>query len=250
MRPRAWVAGLAALLVCGAACKPQPTRPPRWGGPTPYTPAPVILPGEAPPPTPPVEPPPVAPIEPPPVAPVEPAAKRFATVQLLGVRMGLGRPDGTAWDFDLGTAPQKEDVRAIGAILDKDSPPALKIAAIKDVFARPTAKVVSKPDLQGSAALLVDGVVTTTLQLPLVSDTLTPEWKKIAWKKVPVDATGKIRVMLVENDWKVNEPVEPFEIVHAHVAAALEHPGKPHSVLVADQTEREVLVVTFSATPE
>jgi hypothetical protein len=247
VRGGAWASAAASLLLVSAvACRQQAPRPPRWSGPPPYVPAPVIHPGEAPPPV--VEPPPV---EPPPVVPVvEPQPRRFATVHLVGVRMGLGRSDGTAWDFDMGTAPQKEDVRAITAILEKESTSAQKISAIKEVFGRPTAKVVSKPDVQGSAALLVDGVVTTTVTLPLVSDTLTPEWKKIAWKKVPVDATGKLRVMLVENDWKAAEPVEPFEINHAHVSAALETPGKPHSVLVADQTDREVLIVTFTATPE
>ncbi|NUP11493.1 MAG: hypothetical protein HOW73_36065 [Polyangiaceae bacterium] len=250
MRVRALVA--AALLVSLAACAKK--RPAVQYGPavyaSPYEPAPVIPQGELPPPV--VEAPPVvssAPAEPPPTA--EPAApRRHATVRLLGVQMGLGKADGTAWDFDLGTAPTPDDARAVTSILDKQLSGDDKIAELKKVFKRPTAKVVSKPDVQGSGALLVDGTVTQTVKLPLASDTFSPAWKKIEWKHVPVDATGRIRIMLAENDWKTDESVAPFELTHAHVTAALESSGKPHSVLVADQTGREVLFATITATEE
>ncbi len=123
MSVRAWASAAAGvLLLCAVACRKEAPRPPRWSGPPPYVPAPVIHPGEAPPPV--VEPPPV---EPPAIVPVEPQPRRFATVQLVGVRMGLGRSDGTAWDFDMGTAPQKEDVRAITAILLKGSEPSFSV---------------------------------------------------------------------------------------------------------------------------
>lgn len=178
------------------------------------------------------------------------APRRFASVQLLGVQMGLGKAGGDAWDFDLGTAPKKDDILAIAAALKKDAPHSDKIQSILGVFARPTARVVSKPDTKGSAALVVDGVVSQTLQIPRVNDTFSPKWKKLSWKHVAVDATTHLRVMLTEHDWKAVEPVTPFEITHADVAAALEKSGEPHAAIVADQTDREVLFVNISAVAE
>lgn len=181
-----------------------------------------------------------------PIPPPAPAPIQFATVELLGVTMGLSKPDGSPWDFDLGSAPKRSDLEDISHALGLPDP----VGAVLDILGRPTVHATAKPDVGGKATILLGPNAGTSFKLGKTQDSFTPVWSGARWSGVELDGSMRVRVALVDLDaLNDNDPIPAFEITAQDIRAAVAK-GKVHQVKVADQTARQVLFAAISAFPE
>lgn len=170
-------------------------------------------------------------------APTTPGAPRFVSVTLVGLMAAPLKADGTCWDPFCSISEQ--DGRRLGAALGALHP----LAAVASVLTPAMLEALSKPDIAGSATLLIDGVPKQAFALSVRQDSFTPQWSA-TWRHVPLDGSAVLRVAVEDMDPDVplvdNDPMGTFLLGRDDMSAALLD-GHVVQVPVHRQTNRQVL---------
>src|SRR5262245_9909580 len=103
-------------------------------------------------------------------SPAAPDAPPFVSVTLVGLTAAPLKADGSCWDPFCSISGQ--DGQRLGAALAAVNP----YAAVASVLTPPILQGLSKPDVGGTATLLISGVSKQSFALPPRQDTFTPQW--------------------------------------------------------------------------
>lgn len=178
-----------------------------------------------------------------PVVKVAPPPPTFATVSVLGVTIGPGKSDGSQWDgfFSIPAGLALEVARDMQAPND--------YVVTLDLLNR-ASQGLAKPDIYGEAQLLVQGVNTGSIPMPLsVEDSFSPTWPRVGWLHVPLDEDVRLRVSLMDDDMTSPDSVGIFELSPEVLREALKE-GKVLQVDVSAQTQQQVLFCAISVSRE
>lgn len=108
--------------------------------------------------------------------------------------------------------------------------------------------LVAKPDAYGSVDLVVNDVATGHVALPKVDNSFTPRWFQ-GWTGVKWATSPSLKLTLVDSDPISDDPIGTVLISTSDLEGALAD-GKTHYVKVADQSDRQLLYVAITVTPE
>ncbi|MBX3157136.1 MAG: hypothetical protein KF773_14265 [Deltaproteobacteria bacterium] len=178
------------------------------------------------------------------------AEERFAHVAIEGVVVALSKVDGTKWD---GGGKVSADLlgrfsAAAAKFGIETAQPEIALAGVVGLLGSASLSFAEKPDTKGSAQLFVDGVrVGKPIAMRVAEETFTPQWPGVLeWSRVPIDRDVRIRVVLVDQDTIVDDPIGTAIITSADLRKALAY-GKVFPVAVADQTSNQVVAIKVSA---
>jgi len=167
-----------------------------------------------------------------------PEAPPFVSVTLVGLTAAPLKADGTCWD-PLCSISEKDGQR-FGVAFAVLNP----YAAVASVITPVMFESLSKPDIGGTATLLVDGLPGQSVALRPWQDNFTPQWN-VTWRRVPLDGTAVLRVAVEDVDPDVplsdNDPMGTFILARSEMYSALVD-GHVVEVPVFAQTNRQVLV--------
>src|SRR5262249_32026391 len=117
----------------------------------------------------------------------------LVSVTLVGLTAAPLKADGTCWDPFCSISGQ--DGQRLGAALAALNP----YAAVLSVLSPLMLEALSKPDIAGTATLLVGGAPKQPFALPQRKDTFTPQWD-VTWRHVPLDGTAVLTVTVADMD--------------------------------------------------
>lgn len=171
-------------------------------------------------------------------APPTPDPPPFVSVTFVGITAAPLKADGTCWDPFCSI--RDKDGQRLGAALATLNP----YAAVASVLTPVMFEALSKPDIAGTAALLIGGVPKQVVALPRREDGFTPQWN-VTWRHVALDGSAVLRVAVEDMDPDIplsdSDPMGTFLIARGDMYAALLD-GHVVQVPVHTQTNRQVLV--------
>jgi hypothetical protein len=171
-------------------------------------------------------------------APEAPDALPFVSVTLVGLRASPLKADGACWDpfCDISSQDRQTLVAALATVHP--------VAALAGALTPTLLEALSKPDISGTATLLINGVEKQSFALRQWKDSFTPQWS-VTWRHVPLDGSAILRVEAQDIDPELplidSDPVGTFVIAHGDMYSALMD-GHVVQVPVHTQTNRQVLV--------
>jgi hypothetical protein len=171
-----------------------------------------------------------------------PSPPQLVGVILHGAVVAPTKIDGSAWDPDFGSAPAGAARALIAAALEEPVP----YLAVLDVFQKPMAIALARPDPAGTAEVETPWG-RGTRDLPKIQDTFTPTWQA-RWDGVPLVEATRLRVSLTDKDVVNDDPIGDVVLNGTDLLAALKSARVAH-VRVDDQS-RQILFLDVEVIPE
>jgi len=148
--------------------------------------------------------------------------------------------DGTEWDFPRDVS--QETIRAVEEALDAANP----LAALEAAYLLQAISVLSRPDAEGDATLLLDGRPVAGRARALVErrEQLTPSWQA-TWEQLDLADDVAIRIELEDADLLGNDDIGTVVLPAAALRAARDAGGR-YGIRVDGQDRGQILMVAVT----
>ncbi len=184
----------------------------------------------------------------------------MVTVEILNALIGPCKADGTKWD-GIGHCDKKAQSQmtqltsqqVVGAVL-KNFNLYGQAAAIMQGMGGSILSKEEKPDPFGTVEVCTDNEFHPDLKhnfFPkgvFLKDTYTPDFPNYEFKQIPLNKGTRLRITLWDKDLTKDDFIGKAELTYDDLVAALKA-GKIFQVMVADQTQNQLLFVGISVRP-
>lgn len=161
----------------------------------------------------------------------------YVTVDVQGVIIRPGKPDGTSWDGMGGAAASTTSRLGGAALFELAAPEAMIVGVLGRVIDSSTAA----PDAFGTIELRKGEVVLGSSDLPEQSDTFTPAWRGSAcWTRFRLTRGTNVRIRLMDRDLSDDDEIDDVLVDYDTLVKASREKGP---VAVPTRTLRRDLAV-------